>query len=240
MANWCTIPAVALTAAFFLAPSTIASHARAETSKPLQAGAKHFVNQKAFPPVFVVAGTPRERGLAYGKHFKDAIREFLDREIYQAFIGQPSSKEEMLQYAAACGKVAQEVCPMIAEECDGIAAGAGLTPNEVILLSLHEELYHRSALPMHGHCTAVAISPSDSGDGHTYVSQTWDWMTRVAGKSSVVDWQRNEGPSVLAYGYPGLPMGAGMNSQGIALCWTSAGERRKESSRRAWACPVTC
>jgi hypothetical protein len=58
-------------------------------------------------------------------------------------------------------------------------------------------------------------------------------MTRVAGKSSVVDWHRDDGPSVLAYGFPGMPMGAGMNSQGIALCWTSGGmaKVRKGSPR---------
>ena len=31
-----------------------------------------------------------------------------------------------------------------------------------------------------------------------------------------------DGVSVLAYGFPGMPMGAGVSSKGIALCWTSA------------------
>ena len=110
---------------------------------------------------------------------------------------------------------------MIVAECEGIANGAGISFDEVVLIHLHEELYHRSKLPYAGHCTAVAVPPSDTGDGHTYVGQTWDWMTRLAGKSMVTDWQREDGPSVLAYGYPGMPMGAGMNSDGIALCWTA-------------------
>src|SRR5262249_1707106 len=56
-----------------------------------------------------------------------------------------------------------------------------------------------------------------------YVGQTWDWMTSVAGLSSVVLWKRPEGPDLLGYGYPGLWCGAGLNTAGIALCWTSAG-----------------
>lgn len=40
--------------------------------------------------------------------------------------------------------------------------------------------------------------------------------------SSVCEWQRDEGPSLLAHGFPGLWVGAGMNSAGLALCWTSA------------------
>lgn len=35
-------------------------------------------------------------------------------------------------------------------------------------------------------------------------------------------WKRAAGPSVLAYSYPGLWISAGLNSSGIALCWTSA------------------
>jgi hypothetical protein len=47
-------------------------------------------------------------------------------------------------------------------------------------------------------------------------------MPSVAGMSSILEWRRDEGPSVLAYGFPGLWVGAGLNSQGIALTWTSA------------------
>jgi hypothetical protein len=178
-----------------------------------------------FAPAFVVSGGPRERGVAYGKQFKDGISQFLNQELYEALGGKPSSKDEMLKYAAACGKATREICPIVAEEIEGIAEGAGRSYEEIILIHAHEELYHRSKLPeaKHGHCTAVAVSPTDSGDGHTYVGQTWDWMTRLAGVSSVTEWQRDEAPSAIAYGYPGMPIGAGLNSQGIALCWTSGG-----------------
>ena len=42
----------------------------------------------------------------------------------------------------------------------------------------------------------------------------------------MTEWQRKDGPSVLAYGYPGLPMGAGINSEGIAVTWTSGGAKQ--------------
>jgi hypothetical protein len=47
----------------------------------------------------------------------------------------------------------------------------------------------------------------------------------------MTQWRRPEGVSVLAYGFPGMPMGAGVNSEGIALCWTSAalGDERQVS-----------
>jgi hypothetical protein len=174
------------------------------------------------PALKVIKGKPRERGLSYGKQFREGIRRFLDKEIYGAFSKKPAPKEEMLKYAGACGKVIREVCPVIYQELEGLAAGAGLRYDEAVLITLHEELYHRGALPKVGHCTAVAVGPADTADKHTYVGQTWDWMQSVAGQSSIVEWRRDEGPSVLAYGFPGLWTGAGLNSSGLALCWTSA------------------
>src|SRR5262245_58613370 len=186
----------------------------------------------AFAPATVIEGKPRDRGRADGTQFRDAIRDFLAKEIDAAFIGKPSTKQQMLQYAAACGKVVRVECPLVADEFQGIADGAGLTFDEIVLINLHEELYHRTDLPKHGHCTAVAVGPPDSGNKHTYVGQTWDWMQSVAGKSRVTEWRRVDGVSVLAYGFPGMPMGAGMNAEGIALCWTSAALGNKGQAPR--------
>lgn len=174
-----------------------------------------------FSEATVIQGTARERGEDYGRKFSQAIREFYASEIQQPFVGHPASQQELLDYSAQCAEIIREECPMIAEELNGIAAGSGLSLHEIVLINLHEELYHRGPLPKHGHCTAVALAPSETG-GPTLVGQTWDWMQSVAGKSSVLEWRREDGASVLAYGFPGMPFGAGMNEHGIALCWTSA------------------
>jgi hypothetical protein len=182
---------------------------------------------KPFPPADVFSGTAHERGKAYGKLYKDRIRDLLNKEIYEAFIDNPFSKDELTQYAAECGVFTREKCPLIAAECEGIATGAGVTYEEIMLLNLDEELrlmVKKKKKP--GHCTAVATSSSDSGDGHTYNGQTWDFSVRWAGKATMTEWQRKDGPSVLAYGYPGLPMGAGVNSEGIAVTWTSGGAKQ--------------
>jgi hypothetical protein len=169
-----------------------------------------------------ISGSPRERGRQYGARFKDSIAAFLEREIYGAFIGQPSPKQEMLRYAGACAKEVRRYSPVIHDEMEGMAETSGLELNELVLITLHEELYHKGALPKVEHCTAVAIGPPDTIGNRTYVGQTWDWMQSVAGLSSMLHWQRPEGPSLLAYAFPGLWVGAGLNSAGLALCWTSA------------------
>lgn len=168
-----------------------------------------------------IFGSPRERGKSYGERGKDAIGSFLEKVIYHAFVGQPSPKDALLRYAGACAEAVQAYSPIIHAEFEGMAEGSGRRVEELILITLHEELYHKGSLPSLPHCTAAAAGPPVT-TGDTFVGQTWDWMTSVAGKSSLVHWKRPEGPSLLAYGYPGMWAGAGLNSAGLALCWTSA------------------
>lgn len=175
-----------------------------------------------FGEATVITGTALERGRQYGKLFADGIKEFLHREIYAALIGKSAMKEDALRYAGACWKVIQSECPVIADEMAGMAEGTGLRIEEHVLLTLHEELYHRGVLPPVPHCTAVAVGKPETRGDTAFVGQTWDWMPSVAGMSTMLEWRRSDGPSLLAYAFPGLWVGAGMNSNGLALCWTSA------------------
>jgi isopenicillin-N N-acyltransferase-like protein len=169
----------------------------------------------------VISGKPRERGKQYGQKFKDAIRAFLDKEIYQVCAKQ-ASREELLRYAGKCAEAVKEYSPTIMEELGGIAEGTGLELEEAVLITLHEETagHKGGVVPPIQHCTALAAGPPDTRDGKTYVGQNWDWMASVYGLSSMLYWKRSEGPSLLAYAYPGLWVGAGLNSAGVALCWT--------------------
>jgi isopenicillin-N N-acyltransferase-like protein len=171
----------------------------------------------------VVSGTPRRRGRVYGRRFAAEIRQFLKTEIYGAFVSPEASPDAMLRYAGACVAPIRRLSPELLDEMDGIAEGADLRLEEVVLISLHEELWHRGAIASVEHCTATAVGPPVTGDGKTYVAMSWDWFPRLYGRSQMLLWQREHGPSVLSYGYPGLWIGAGLNAAGIALCWTSAG-----------------
>lgn len=179
----------------------------------------------------VISGKPRERGRMYGKRFSEPIREWLDREVYQAFAKEAPRREELFRYAAACAPHVKSYSPEILEELEGMAEGSGLRLEEHLLITLHEELYHKGPLQTEGHCKAVAAGPPDTSDGQSYVGQTWDWMKSTYGKSQMLLWERGEGPSLLAYSYPGIWVGAGVNSSGIALAWTSANLGSKTGAR---------
>ena len=126
----------------------------------------------AIPPLTVIAGNPRERGLAYGKQFRDGIIISQTRSTTRSYSRRP----RMLHYAHACG-VIHEVCPSSSEMAQD-RGGSGLSLDSRVDFP-HEELYHRGVLPK-VHCTAVPLAA-----GHerwrTYVRQTWDWIPSVAG-----------------------------------------------------------
>lgn len=170
----------------------------------------------------VIAGSPAERGQQYGLAFAPAIRDFLEREICTPFAKDRATRDGLLQYAAACAQEVVAYAPEIGAELESMARAVGIRLEEAVLITLHEELYHRGVLPPLPHCTAIAAGPPYTRNGDTFVAQTWDWMESVRGLSSVVHWQRAAQPSVLGYAYPGLWTGAGLNSAGVALCWTSA------------------
>lgn len=175
-------------------------------------------------PLTVISGKPRERGRAYGKQFKAAITAFLDKEIVRAF-AKPTgpTRDHMLRYAGACAKEIKAFSPTIHDEMEGMAEGSGLRLEELTLITLHEELWHRGVLPKVPHCTAVAVGPTVGAAGDTFIGQTWDWMESVRETSRMLLWKRPEGVDLLAYAYPGLWAGAGMNAAGVSLVWTSAG-----------------
>jgi predicted choloylglycine hydrolase len=167
----------------------------------------------------VITGTPLERGRTYGTRLREGIHSFLEREILLGFGGKPNPRERMLRYAGACAREIRAYAPEIHEELEGMAEGAELSLEEVVLVTCHEELWHGGLVPASDHCTVFGASKPDTEDGETFVCQTWDWMESVYGLSTMLLWKRAEGPSVLAYAYPGLWTGAGMNSEGLALCW---------------------
>ncbi len=170
-----------------------------------------------------ISGTPKERGVAYGSRFAKQIRWTLDDHIIGPYAKGNRPLDKLRRYADACYKSISCHCQEVAQEFEGMAEGSGLRIEDLVLITLHEELGKGGKLPHIGHCTAMAAGPPATCDGNTYCGQSWDWFGPFWGKSQMLRWERKEGPSVLAYSYPGMWVGAGLNSEGVALNWTSGG-----------------
>lgn len=170
-----------------------------------------------------ISGKPRERGQEYGTKFKENIRYFHKTEIHDRF---KSVSKDLHEYAVGCLKEIGNYSPTIVEELKGIAEATELKLEDVVLMAAHEELGHWGIpRPKNEHrCHAVGAGPPIT-KGDTYLGQSYDWIVDY---SHLLNWKLAEGPSVLAYGFPGMWVSLGVNSAGIALCGTSASGGSKQ------------
>jgi isopenicillin-N N-acyltransferase-like protein len=109
--------------------------------------------------------------------------------------------------------------PAVYEEFQGIAAGAGISP-ELLLLGNgytdYKDVLAR-AVTAGSECTSFLIGPAGSADGHTYLGQNWD-MHGTA-EPFVVAFHRRpmQGPQTLTVTTAGCLSLVGLNEHGIAL-----------------------
>jgi hypothetical protein len=170
----------------------------------------------------VIAGTPRERGKQYGRQFKDGIAIWLEDTLARRKSSKP---DELYRFAAACGQEVNKYSPAVSEELQGVAEGAGCNLEEILMLACHEELWQGGLLPATEHCHAVAVGPPCT-TGDSFIAETYDFFGPT--QSHLIQWNRKEGPRLIAYGFPGLWISIGMNSAGLALGATSVLSPGKE------------
>jgi isopenicillin-N N-acyltransferase-like protein len=177
----------------------------------------------AFPHVRV-AGSPRARGRAYGEQARDRVRRSVEayREVFAADTGWdwPSVRAHARQYALPI----QRFDARYLEEIRGIAEGAGLDEEDVLAINVRTEVMfaataRRAADPSRrvGECTAFAVTPERSDDGHTVIGQNWDWLLHAEDTVVVLEAQQDDGPDYVTVVEAGLLAKTGMNSSGIGL-----------------------
>jgi len=172
-----------------------------------------------------ISGEALERGYQIGTKYKDHIGNFV-RFMYKEFItnlGLPS-EEKVLQHVAKYTPYIEDYSPEIAEEIKGIAKGAGRPYEEIVMLNMLEELiWPQGSERGHFRCTTFAATGRATESGEVYLGQTWDTdiETFENCKAQLIAVKRPSGPNFLTYTYPGVLASAGLNSNGIGICWNT-------------------
>ena len=174
-----------------------------------------------------VSGSPYERGFAYGSLMKDSLKRFLQREFYERW---KDMKKDMLLFGGKCLDEMRDCLPKATEFLRGLSNGSGLSMEEAVMMQCHEEFVH--GIEMTGHCSAIAIAPTETADGRTYVGQNWDWITSMNEYKLLLRQRTSDDLRILTYAFGGLWCGAGMNSAGIALTWTSAYKPKRPGEKK--------
>ncbi len=176
-----------------------------------------------FPHVRV-AGGPLERGEAYGSAVADRVATSIAayREVFQAYASWDWShvREQALAYLP----VISAHVPKAVEEMRGIADGAGTDLADILAINVRTEVMFAArarqaeaagAPPLE--CSAIAVLPEASEDGHTLIGQNWDWLLHCDDTVVVLEAEQEDGPDFVTVVEAGLLAKTGMNSSGIGL-----------------------
>ena len=160
-------------------------------------------------------GAPFDLGKAHGAALADRLRAFLDDNVARlgSLLPGPVTLDALRPTVAGYRAAVTAATPRLAEEVDGLAAGAGLDADETWLLQLRREILGYSKVPTAGDCTTYARVTGVAGP---VLAQTVDLNGNLDDQLAVLDVESPIGRSlVLSFG--GLLGYLGLNSHGLAV-----------------------
>jgi isopenicillin-N N-acyltransferase-like protein len=174
-----------------------------------------------FPRVRV-EGTPRERGRAYGEQARERVRRSIDAygEVFAAYAGW--NWATVTQHARAYEPAIERFDRVYLEEIRGIAEGAAVDEVDVLAINVRTEVMFAAkardvAGRQVGECSAFAVTPARSTNGHTLIGQNWDWLLHAADTVVVLEARQPDRPDYVTVVEAGLLAKTGMNSSGVGL-----------------------
>jgi isopenicillin-N N-acyltransferase-like protein len=176
-------------------------------------------------PLIEVSGSPQERGTQYGRKAAERIHK-----------GISHYTEQLAKLSLDRGKLnalIKDYLPVMENfdaahvaEMRGIAAGAEVSFEDVVLLNARTELLKLAASPqlrlrLSGEiadgCTGVIVQPEAAADRKIIHAQNWDWKYECAETAVVLRIRRDDGPDILTFTEAGGLARSGMNAAGISL-----------------------
>lgn len=180
---------------------------------------------KEFRLIKISADTPLERGVQYGKQAVEEISVCINTYRERLQSGRDMRWEKARELAMSHLPSIRELMPDILEEARGIALGAGVDFEDVMVLNCRYEILHYPW--QKGECTAFALTREATADGKVYVGQNWDQRPSLLQHSLVLDITEEEtGSRIIGTTEAGQLIRNGMNvTRGVAQCANSLHSR---------------
>jgi isopenicillin-N N-acyltransferase-like protein len=177
-------------------------------------------------PLIEIAGAPYERGQSYGRQATERIRKGIAHYAQQL--------QSLSLTAAELSGLVRDYLPLIegfdasyVEEMRGIAVGAGVDFENVVLLNARTEILKLARRPdlrarlqasfAQDGCTVVVVEPPATRNRILIHAQNWDWKHECAETVCVLRVRRDDGPDFLTFTEAGALARAGFNAAGIAV-----------------------
>ena len=173
-------------------------------------------------PIVYVQGTHHDIGRQIGCDRREIIHGML--ATYRRHLEEESNRlqladwREAILHARKYLPFAEERVPQYVEELRGMADGAELDFNDLLVLNCMEALTEDA---LHAGCTSLAAAPEVTADGSLLVGHNEDWLPDDFETVYLVHAQPHDEPAFLAITYGGLLPNIGFNQHGIAQCCDS-------------------
>lgn len=126
-----------------------------------------------------------------------------------------SSWREAVRLARLYLPISQAELPQYVDEMRGMAEGAGVRFDDVLVLNTLEAITDDRLLLG---CTSLAVDASASADGSVWLAHNEDWYPADIDHVYLVRAEPENQPAFLAISYGGLLPNIGFNAAGIAQC----------------------
>lgn len=176
-------------------------------------------------PIVISRGTPYEIGLNHGKSAADRVQKSYEFNLASCMENGGVSEKELKRLAMKFVPAVEKYNKDYIEEVQGIADGAGLKLEDLMLLNSRTELQklrwnNKNAagqvITNTESCTSFAVLGDRTADGATYTGQSWDNNPSCIPTliMHIIE-QKNGKPSIAYCGEAGIISRMGMNSCGI-------------------------
>ncbi|MGK0716078.1 C45 family autoproteolytic acyltransferase/hydrolase [Leucobacter sp. W1153] len=188
-------------------------------------------------PRIRISGSAAERSEQYGRLAREQIHHI--RAGYEhAFAAKGTSWDEAVAFSRQFLPFIDAYAGHLRDEIAGIAAGSGLTFDEVLTLNCRSEVLYAatvrthngiaagSATPHRGECSALALEGDRSSTGQPLVAQNWDWLETLGPGVVLLEVEREDGPNYVTLVEAGLLAKMTMNAHGLAMGITTLATTR--------------
>jgi len=173
-------------------------------------------------PELEASGMPGDLGLAQGTAFASQIRANL--EFYLQWLSQSGQipNDRLFELARGFAPVLEENFPSMLEEIDGIARGAAMRLEEILLINARTDIMALVEAELASEkvpaCTALAIQGRVRGRQVLALCQNWDWDPLLAKAPVVLRLRPSNGPALVTLVEAGMIGKIGFNEHRLGVC----------------------
>ncbi|MDQ8032423.1 MAG: C45 family peptidase [Bordetella sp.] len=175
-------------------------------------------------PFVSVSGNPEKRGRSYGQQARERVRK--SAAMYgQTLVELGYDAAARSSLIAHFAREIEAFAPHYLEEMRGIAAGADVAFEDVVMINARTEVIAKARAekkkaaelePGDG-CTGALILPTRSANGNLIHGQNWDWRAECAETAIVLRVRNDNGPDFLTFVEAGGLARSGLNSAGVSI-----------------------